>query len=305
MGAKIIKGRIINIQRYSVHDGPGIRSTVFMKGCPLRCVWCSNPESQLKCDEVLHRNSLCERCGRCVEACESRSISLSEDGVKINRETCIRCGKCVESCYAGALSCVGRLMSVEEVLVELEKDSLFYRNSNGGITIGGGEPLLQADFVRTLLEACHRKGWHTTLDTCGYASVPTLERVLRHADLVLYDLKHMNPGKHKEMTGVPTHVILRNAKVVSRMEIPMIIRIPVIPGMNDDEENLRQTAKFLTTLKNVTKIQLLPYHRGGVGKYFNLDRNYPLGEIAALRDEDLTPAKETLESYGLKAEIGG
>jgi len=306
MCEKIKKGRIINIQRYSVHDGPGIRSTVFMKGCPLTCLWCSNPESQALQDEIIHRNSLCEKCGRCREACETNSISETDDGVQINRDTCVTCGKCVEACYTGTLNTVGSEMGVEEVIDVLRKDSLFYRNSGGGITVGGGEPLMQAEFVSDLLEACHENGWHTVLDTCGHAAQEKLEKVLKHVDLVYYDIKHMNPQKHKEVTGLSNDLILKNAELISRLEIPMCIRVPVIPGINDDETNICETARFISRLKGVNQVNLLPYHKGAVGKCYNLDRPYPLEDIIdAPRDEDLSAAKKIIESSGLKVQIGG
>jgi pyruvate formate lyase activating enzyme len=305
MSEEANKGKIINIQRYSVHDGPGIRSTVFMKGCPLSCRWCSNPESQATQDEVIHRNSLCERCGRCKEACETDSIFLMDDGIHINRESCTNCDKCVEACCTGTLNMVGSMMSVEEIVEVLKKDSLFYRNSEGGITVGGGEPLMQAEFVSELLEACQRQGWHTVLDTCGYAGPDKLKMVLEYVDLVYYDLKHMDPEKHKEVTGVSNDLILKNVKLISDLEIPFVIRVPVIPGINDDEDNIRKTAEFVSTLKGVQQVNLLPYHLGGLGKHNNLDRDYPMGDVPALIDEDLLGAKKIIESKGLKAVIGG
>ncbi len=305
MDLKNKKGLIFNIQRYSVHDGPGIRTTVFMKGCPLRCLWCCNPESQLTHNEIIHRNSLCNKCGRCVEACEPRSIRLVNSGVCIDRDSCTACGKCIEACYPGALAFVGQNMSVEEVLEEVEKDALFYRNSNGGVTISGGEPLAQADFVSSLFEACHEKGLHTTLDTCGYTGAQTLKRVLTDVDLVLYDLKHMNPLRHREITGVSNDISLRNARAIARLEIAMVIRIPIIPTINDTVENLRAAADFVAQMKSVKKVQLLPYHRAGLGKYHNLDRDYCIEGIEALQEEDLLWIKEVVESYGLECEIGG
>ena len=305
MGLKNKKGLIFNIQRYSVHDGPGIRTTVFMKGCPLRCLWCSNPESQSRDNEVIHRDSLCNSCERCIEVCEPQAITLVDGGVRINRDSCTVCGKCVEVCYTGALAFAAQYMSIEEVLEEVEKDALFYRNSNGGVTIGGGEPLAQADFVSGLLKACHDKGLHTALDTCGYASTQRLERVLREVDLVLYDLKHMDPLRHRETTGVSNNLILRNAKTIARLEIPMVISILIIPTISDTVDNLRATADFITKLRGVKEIRLLPYHRAGLGKYRNLDRAYCLEGIEAPQEEDLHRAKEIIESYGLECQIGG
>lgn len=276
-----------------------------MKGCPLRCLWCCNPESQARCNEVLHRNSLCDNCGRCVEVCEPGAIAVVDGGVRIDRDNCSSCGKCVEVCNTGALTFVGRHMSVDEVLEEVEKDSLFYRNSNGGVTVGGGEPLDQADFVSDLLEACHKRGLHTTLDTCGYGGTQKLERVLKWVDLVFYDLKHMDPLRHREITGVSNNLILRNAKAVARLGIPMVMNIPIIPTTNDTEENLQATAEFITKLNGVAKVRLLPYHRMGIGKYHNLDRAYCSDRFEAPGEEGLLRAKELIESYGLECELGG
>jgi pyruvate formate lyase activating enzyme len=200
---------------------------------------------------------------------------------------------------------VGSMMSVEEIVEVLKKDSLFYRNSEGGITVGGGEPLMQAEFVSELLEACQRNGWHTVLDTCGYGSPDKLKMVLEYVDLVYYDLKHMDPEKHKEVTGVSNDLILKNVNLISELEIPFVIRIPVIPGINDDEDNICKTAEFVSNLKGVQQVNLLPYHLGGLGKHNNLDRDYPMGDVPALIDEDLFKAKEIIESKGLKTVIGG
>ncbi len=276
-----------------------------MKGCPLKCMWCSNPESQKTEEEVIHRNSLCIQCGSCKEVCETDSITVTDEGVQINRDTCITCGKCAEACYTGTLSMVGSLVTVDDIMDVVKKDSLFYRNSGGGITVGGGEPLVQAEFVRDLLEACHKNGWHTVLDTCGYGSAKKLKMLLEHADLVFYDLKHMDSRKHKKITGVPNGKILKNAELISSLDIPMYVRIPMIPGLNDDKTNIRKTAKFAKKLKNVKQVNLLPYHLGGLGKHNNLDREYPMGDLKAMKDDDVAEAKGIFEKEGFKVEVGG
>ena len=240
-----------------------------------------------------------------MEACESGAIAVVDGGVRIDRDNCSSCDKCVEVCNTGALAFVSRHMSLAEVLEEVEKDSLFYRNSNGGVTVGGGEPLDQADFVSDLLEACHQRGLHTTLDTCGHAGTQKLERVLEWVDLVLYDLKHMDPLRHREITGFSNNLILRNAKAIARLGIPMVMSIPIIPTTNDTVENLEATAEFITGLNGVARVRLLPYHHAGIGKYHNLDRTYYLDGIEAPREEGLLTAKELMESYGLECELGG
>lgn len=305
MGTNSKQGVIFDIQRYCVHDGPGIRTTVFLKGCPLRCHWCCNPESQKRGREVIHRNSRCTHCGRCIEVCKPGSISLDDDGVHIDRSLCTVCGDCITVCSPQALAFVGEDVSLEKVLEELEKDTLFYRNSGGGITVSGGEPLLQADFAESILRASHERGWHTAVETSGYASIKRVEQVLKETDLVLYDLKHLDPDRHRELIGVPNDLILKNLRAVDTWGVPLAIRIPVIPTINDSEEHLRALAELVAGLSGVERVHLLPYHRLGASKYANLDRPYPLDGMEALRDEELDATRELFESYGLDVEIGG
>ncbi|MDP2727146.1 MAG: glycyl-radical enzyme activating protein [Dehalococcoidia bacterium] len=295
---------IFNIQRYSVQDGPGVRTTVFMKGCSLRCLWCSNPESQKSHPQVSHRNNLCTKCGRCLEACPKGAISLYEGGVRINRGRCDNCGLCVPVCYPGALEILGREVTVEEVLAEVKKDALFYRNSGGGVTVSGGEPLAQPQFVAELLRKCRDAGLHTTLDTCGYAHKAVLRAVLEHVDLVLYDVKHMEEEAHRRATGVSNRRILANARAVASAGVPMIMRLPLIPGLNDDEENICRTARFAQEL-GVRRLDLLPYHRFGAGKYASLDRRYRLDGLASPPEEEMQRFQGLLESMGLECHVGG
>jgi len=261
-----VKGVIFNIERYSIHDGPGIRTLVFMKGCPLRCLWCANPESQKRLPEVGFAEKNCIKCGRCLELCPVGAITESRKGREINREVCTSCGKCAEVCPTGALILWGREMTVKEVMEEVQKDIPFYLTSGGGVTISGGEPMMQSEFVGILLEECHRNGLHTAIETSGYANWESFERVLRHLNLVFYDLKQMDPVKHKEFTGVSNKLILENAKKIDSKGISMIIRIPIIPGYTDSEENIREIAKFTKELKTVREVNLLPYHRLGESK---------------------------------------
>ncbi|MFC1847642.1 glycyl-radical enzyme activating protein [Chloroflexota bacterium] len=302
-----VTGNVYNIQRFSIQDGPGIRTTVFLKGCPLRCVWCSNPESHKLLPEVAHRDSLCTGCRRCLEVCSEEAISVaSSDGafaVKIDREKCTNCGKCIGACIAGALKFYGQCMSVDEVFDEIKRDSLFYSNSGGGITIGGGEPLMQADFVTELFHRCRRIGIHTTLDTSGYASVSALEKVVAETDLVLYDLKLMSSKQHKQFTGKDNKVILRNAHLVIAKGVPMIIRIPLIPGINDSKENLGETASFVSELDNKLHTDLLPYHRFGESKYKMLDSYYELNGFKSPSREQVQIALEIFKQYGVDCAI--
>lgn len=299
-----LKGAIFNIQRYSVQDGPGVRTTVFVKGCPLRCLWCSNPESQKQQPQVSHRNSLCDRCGRCVEACPRDAITIHSGGIRIHRGKCDNCGLCVPACYPGALELLGREVSEEETLAEARKDALFYRNSGGGVTVSGGEPLAQPEFVAGFLRRCQEFGLHTTIDTCGYADSKALQLVLEHVDLVLYDIKHMEDETHRRATGVSNKRILANALAVASAGVSMIMRLPLISGINDSEENVRRTARFAQEL-GVRRLDLLPYHRFGTSKYTNLDRRYRLDGMATPPDDVVQHLKAMLESMGLECQVGG
>lgn len=299
-----MNGLIFNIQRYSLQDGPGIRTTVFFKGCPLRCLWCSNPESQNSTPEIAHRNSLCNNCGRCLEVCEVKAISLIEKGIKIERERCNNCGKCVEVCTPGALKVFGQEVTVEGVFEEVRRDELFYRNSGGGVTVSGGEPLQQWQFVTALLKKCQAEGIHTCLDTCGYASPRALERVLDYVDLVLFDLKLVDSEAHRKVTERSNKPILRNVRTIAKRGIPVLIRVPLIPGVNDSEDNLRATAGFVSSLDDGrVEVNLLPYHRFGVGKYEMLDRPYLLSGLTPFADEEVQKRRQIFESLGLSCKI--
>lgn len=301
-----LKGRIFNIQRYSTDDGPGIRSTVFLKGCPLTCLWCSNPESQKTILQIGHRDSLCNQCGSCVKTCAIEAISLNpgEKGIKIDRELCNNCGECVDICTEGALTMHGKDLTVEEVFEEVKRDEMFYRNTGGGVTASGGEPLMQAPFVAALFDRCHQVGIPTALDTSGYASHSALEQVLAHTDLVLYDLKCMNNDDSIVALGQPNKLMLENAEYVMKSEIPMIIRIPLIPGITEKTENLQKIAEFVKRVNPSTPVSVLPYHRFGVSKYRMMDMNYELGELEPIPKERLAQVAEIFDSLKLECEIG-
>jgi len=296
-------GIVFNIQRFSTQDGPGIRTTVFMKGCPLRCLWCSNPESQKTFAEVAHRDSLCNKCGRCIEACEVQAISLTDNGVKINRETCTRCGKCIEVCAPGALKFYGKEMSVEEVYQEVIRDMLFYQNSGGGVTAGGGEPLSQADFVAELFKQCQDTGIHTCLDTCGYAPSGAWKKVMPYTDLVFFDVKLMDQSIHKKVIGKSNHTIFSGLKLATEAGVPVIIRIPIIPGINDSEENITEIARYVAGIDSLREVNLLPYHRFGESKYAMLDRQYNLSELKPPEHSNLEELVRIIKSFNLDCEI--
>jgi pyruvate formate lyase activating enzyme len=296
-------GYIFDIQRFSINDGPGIRTTVFFKGCPLRCIWCSNPESQETLPQLLYFESLCTRCYRCVEVCPTGATKRSSDGsIEIDRGLCQACGSCVEACPAEARAISGRTMSVDEVMEIVRKDELFYRNSGGGVTASGGEPTYQPDFLIELFRQCQRYGFHTTLDTCGYVKWKIMKGILDHTDLVYYDLKHMDTEKHREFTGVGNELILGNAKRISQSGTPIVMRIPLIPGYNDSAENIRATAEFVSGL-NVVRVDIVPFHQLGSNKYQRLGRIYQLTEVKPYQEEEIQAFKDTFESYGLEVSI--
>lgn len=302
-----LTGMVFNIQRFSIQDGPGIRTTVFFKECPLRCLWCSNPESQSPFPEVAHRDSLCTGCGDCLKVCDQEAISVTtSDGafaITIDRERCTNCGKCIDACTVGALRFYGQTMSIDEVFDEARRDMDFYSNSGGGVTAGGGEPLRQADFVAEWFRRCRGIGIHTVLDTCGYARVSALEKVLPETDLVLFDLKLMNGQYHKRFTGKNNEVILRNARLVVARGVPMIARLPLIPGINDSEEHLVETARFVSGLDSKLHVDLLAYHRLGETKYKMLDKDYQLAETVSPSEEQLQKAVEIFKQHGLDCDI--
>ena len=303
-------GRIFNIQRYSLHDGSGIRTLVFLKGCPLRCLWCSNPESQKSAPELGFIESRCvgqEACGApCLPAClEEAILSNGQGKPSIDRGVCTSCGKCAEACRHDALKLVGRELSVAEVLAEVEKDRVFYRRSGGGLTIGGGEPLAQHRFSAELLEAAQGEYLHTAIETSGHGAWERLERILRHVDLLHFDLKHMDPRRHEEFTGQSNDLILGNLEKVLRVKEPqdVVIRIPVIPGYNDSVENIRESATFVADL-GFTQIELIAYHRLGASKYRQYGMVYQLDDLEPAAASDLQGLRQLVESFGLQ-EITG
>lgn len=267
------KGVIFNIQRYSIHDGPGIRTTVFLKGCPLSCFWCQNPESQTKKPEIFLDKSKCILCERCVAICPTGATSLLEESSAIDRSICIGCGKCAEVCSNEARKVIGKFMTVDEVVSEVLRDTKFYENSGGGVTLSGGDPLAQPNFALSIMQRCKDEGLHVTIDTCGYAPWSTIEKLLKYADLVLFDIKVMDAVKHHEATGNDNHVILMNARRVAKLK-PMRVRIPVIAGFNDSLEEVRKIAHFTKNELGLVDIDLLLYNKMGEVKYEHLDRSY-------------------------------
>ncbi len=298
-------GIVFDIKKFSIHDGPGIRTTVFLKGCPLSCQWCHNPESQRLQPEVMLRMDRCIQCAACLAECAQGAISLNGSGVVTDRELCIQCGVCAQSCYADAREVIGREMTVGEVMAEIERDLSFYDESGGGVTFSGGDPLVQRDFLLALLRACKQQEIHTAVDTSGSFSWPVLERLRPYVDLFLYDLKSMDDRRHQEVTGVSNRLILENLKKLSQQGQPIIIRVAIVPGINDDEENIRRTAEFAAALPYLQGVSLLPYHDTAVHKYANLERAYAIPQIRPPSAARMAEIAGIFRGYGLDVKIGG
>jgi len=296
-------GLVFNIMRFSLHDGPGLRTSIFLKGCPLDCWWCHNPESQQFQPSLMYFAERCRRCGDCVAVCPHGAIALV-DGTVATSAACRRCGACVEACLAEARQLFGRRMTVSRVIQEAERDLVFFDESGGGVTVSGGEPLSQPEFAEALLAACRQRRIHTVLDTSGFAPRETFLRVSRHAHLVLYDLKFIDAGKHRAYTGVTNEQILSNLEALRELGRPVVIRFPVIPGINDGEEDIAQLAAFLSRL-GLRRIDLLPYVGLGVDKYRRLGLTCRVAALRPPADARLGRIREELTEKGFAVNIGG
>lgn len=297
-------GAIFNIQTFCVHDGPGIRTTVFLKGCPLHCYWCANPESISPEPELGVIRTRCNKCTKCLEVCPQQAITFDEtDTIQIERTRCDTCGKCVEVCPEEALNTYGQVTGVEKVFEKVCRDERFYRGSGGGVTVSGGEPLAQALFVSALFKLCHEREIHTCLETSGYASSKVLKSTLRFTDYVLFDIKHMDPEIHRKYTGHSNELILRNAEAVIQTGVPTLFRLPLVPGVNDSLDNITRTAQFVKGLGDNLAIELLPYHRLGSGKYQALDRHYRMEETKPPTLEQVEHVRETIEKHGVRCSV--
>jgi pyruvate formate lyase activating enzyme len=300
----IKRGVIFDIKKFAIDDGPGIRTTIFFKGCLLRCWWCHNPEGQLSTPELMYRRTRCDGCAECVPVCSEEAILCPLKRVSINRDRCNLCGKCCQVCPTGALAITGKQVSSKEVLREIDKDSIFYDESQGGVTASGGEPLLQLDFLRVLLKECKDRNIRTAVESCGYASRDAIDKISDKVDLFLYDIKTMDEKKHMKYTGVSNRPILENLRRLAENGSNIQIRFPIIPGINDDKENVTETAEFAASCR-IQNISLLPYHRAGIEKYKSLSRAYKLKKVQTPSERDLNLIKEELETFGLKVKIGG
>jgi pyruvate formate lyase activating enzyme len=297
------EGVVFHIQRYSIQDGPGIRTTVFLKGCPLRCDWCSNPESQGPHPEIMFRSQKCQSSGTCAAVCEEDAITLVDGVPRLDRGACSMCMDCVEACPSGALEVAGKRMKLEDVVDEACRDELFYNNSGGGVTLSGGEPLSQPAFSRRFLKACKERSIHTTLDTSGHASWEIMQEVLAYTDLVLFDLKHLSQAKHLAGTQAKNDLILENLrKTLDSKETRVWIRIPLIPGYNDASSQLQELALAIRAMP-AEKVSLLGFHQWGRSKYQALGRQYPYEDVEPLSKERLEAAKQLMEARGLTVTI--
>lgn len=270
-------GLIFDIQRFSIHDGPGIRTTVFLKGCSLSCLWCHNPESISGKVQLAFYKTKCIACGRCVETC--RNGGIVQDEPRVDRMACRVCGDCASKCPTEALQVIGRVANVAEVVDVVMRDEPFYNTSGGGVTLSGGEPLCQYDFSLALLRAFKDKGLHTAVETCGLSSWDRLAKLAALTDLFLYDIKAVDPATHARLTGVDNRGILDNARGLAASGTEMIFRAPIVPGLNDSADDLRLLGAFILSLPGEPRLELMPYHRIGAGKYEALGMIYALPDL--------------------------
>ncbi|MCX6094619.1 MAG: glycyl-radical enzyme activating protein [Candidatus Bipolaricaulota bacterium] len=301
-------GTIFDLKRFAIHDGPGVRTTVFLKGCPLRCAWCHNPESQERGPELLFWGERCVACGACVSACPHGAIARASTAAKpeTDRTRCTACGACVAACVPRARSIVGSTRTIDDLLSEIDRDVLFYDQSRGGVTLSGGEPLAQPEFAAELLQACQERRIHTAVDTCGFAAEPALAAVAAHTDLFLYDIKLLDDERHRRWTGVSNATILANLRCLSEDGKRVWIRYPLITGVNDSERDLRELGRFVSRLPGVEAVQILPYHAAGERKFAHLGRRYELPGVLPSDPETIEDAVAAVRAAtSLPVTIGG
>lgn len=304
------KATIFNIQKYNMYDGPGVRTLVFFQGCPLRCKWCANPEGLERRPRLLFKQASCIHCGACVTACPEGIHRLNAQGehevVRALDRNCTGCGKCVEACLQKALSVIGEQKTISELLEIILEDKPFYDTSGGGVTLGGGEVLMQPEAAANLLLACKREGIHTAIETCGYAKTEDVLNVAEFVDLFLFDIKHFDSAKHAQLTGVRNELILKNLEMLLQKRYNVKIRMPLLKGINDSQEEMEQIAQFLLPYreaKNFKGIDLLPYHKLGVNKYQQLGIEYPIAGDPSLSDAELDQLEKWIGRYNLPVAV--
>jgi pyruvate formate lyase activating enzyme len=302
---RLISGTIFDIKRFAIHDGPGVRTTAFFKGCPLSCWACHNPEGQRPGADLFVRDERCNVCGDCLDVCPAAAISEDGTAVRVDRFRCDLCGACVNACLRGALELAGRSMTVDEVMAELERDIVYYDESGGGVTFSGGEPLFQPEFLEALLHESRRREISTVVDTSGYASPVIIRSIADMVDHFLYDLKLMDDARHQEFTGVTNRSILENLNWLSEHGASLTIRLPLIPEVNDDESNLSALGRFLYSLAQLHPVDILPYHRTGADKYARLGRSYRLASQRPPDADRIAAAVQLLEHSGLRVTVRG
>lgn len=300
-----MKGIVFDIQKYCIHDGPGIRTVIFMKGCPLKCLWCANPESQKKELQFAFFKDKCIGDGSCIRSCNTRALRFEKNGPVREPDKCTFCRACERACYAKAIRCYGKEMEIKEIVEECMKDQTFYEKSGGGITLSGGEPFFQYEAALALLKSFHQQHIHTAVETTGFCTKEKLEKALPFIDLFLYDLKVINDNKHIGFTGVSNCCILENIRYLSAAGKKVIIRIPIIPGYNDSPEDIQQMISFIAGLPQRHNIHLLPYHRLGAFKYEALGRSYQMGDLMPPMQEEMETIKRQFEKKQLQVQIGG
>ncbi len=299
-------GRVFDIKRYSIHDGPGIRTTVFLKGCSLNCLWCHNPESVDPGPELMHWPGRCARCHACVAACPTGAIVKDAAGaIAVERAKCDLCGKCAEACLYDAMQIVGREMSVDEVLAEAEKDRVFYEQSGGGVTLSGGDPAVQSAFAEALLDGCRERGIRTAVDTAGFSGNGALGRLAAKTDLVLFDLKVMDEARHRETTGVANAPILDNLRKLASGPAEVWVRVPLVAGVNDDDGNIAGTIDLLRSLETIKRVGLLPYHPGGMEKARRIGKESRFRRFEPPSEQRIAAVEAAFREAGFEVRRGG
>ncbi len=299
------RGQIFAIKKYAIHDGPNIRTTVFFKGCPLRCAWCHNPEGIIPGIEHIWQKKLCIGCGQCIKACDANALTLNQGAIFRNKSLCTGCGHCAETCPALAHEAVGRIVDINDVITQIKKDIPFYDQSGGGVTFSGGDPLFQPQFLLELLKACKAINIHCAVDTCLYTRTALLEKIAGLTDLFLVDLKHMNSAAHEKFTGRPNELILDNIRFLAAAGADIRFRIPLIEGVNTDPDNINNTGRFISGIRPKSRVDLLPFHDMAAGKYKKLGMEIPNFSLQRPSDKKIARCADLLQAHGLYTTIGG